>query len=97
MYTFKKALNKAATNHLDILPGYWLPVNYGEPFKNKAFAVVRCPTCGHLASLAHGTHEVGVGGMLTPSLVCPQSKDGQPCTFHDHCQLDGWEESNGKP
>lgn len=90
MFVFKKAGDVKEIG--DIPVGHWLKVDYGEPYKNSSFAVVRCPTCGMLGSLAHGTHEVAAGGVLHPSLVCQQHPGhGKPqCTFHDMCQLEGW-------
>lgn len=46
-------------------------------------AFFRCPRCPTVGSLA-GTHQVDVGGKVTPSLVCPN------CDFHEWVSLVGW-------
>jgi hypothetical protein len=55
---------------------------------NDKRCAVCCPSCGHRSSLGH-LHEIGVGGMVTPSYVC--THDG--CTFHEYVVLDGYDET----
>jgi len=53
----------------------------------KVTAEIACPSCGGFGSLAN--HEIAADGTISPSLVCPWSKE-LGCTFHEHGWLKDW-------
>ena len=48
-------------------------------------ALVCCPGCGKIGSLAE--HTIDPDGTVTPSLVCPFAH----CDFHDMAKLADWQ------
>lgn len=61
-----------------------LPKARWQRTENGKTAVIACPDCGKISSLAD--HEIDSIGVVKPSLMCPHDK----CQFHDHVQLIGW-------
>ena len=66
-------------------PGTWKRVT-GDLADIGYLAVVRCPECKLLESIAR-KHTVAADGKVSPSVVCPH--DG--CNWHVYVRLDGWE------
>lgn len=62
-------------------PLTWWPVTRSDGRKS---AMVTCGNA-HIASLAD--HDIGLGGYVTPSLVCPE----EGCGWHEWVRLDGWD------
>lgn len=59
-----------------------------EPFMNLdrySGATLFCPDCGKGMSI-HRNHTISDGGIVTPSIVCPQPG----CGFHDFGDFVGW-------
>jgi hypothetical protein len=48
-------------------------------------AILSCPSCGKLASLA--SHEILASGRVMPVVRCPHPS----CGWEDAVRLDGWE------
>lgn len=51
-----------------------------------------CPACEACFTLqvdGHG-HTIHADGTVTPSVVCPHRRKGQPCGWHEHIRLDDW-------
>ena len=46
-------------------------------------ALVKCPDCGQVCSLAH---EIKANGEVNPSLGCPNKQ----CSFHHYVTLEAW-------
>ena len=74
-------------------PNTWKPLRMADGSRKASYV---CPN-GHNGTLQD--HEIAVDGTVSPSVVCQgypagfRSKDApaEPCTFHDHLKLEGWE------
>lgn len=75
-----------------IQPGEYVKIHDDNPvserFSGIAWALTCCPGCGKVWTLAKRVHTVGLDGIVTPSLVCPNPSG---CPFHDFVKLEGWE------
>jgi len=71
--------------------GSWWKLD--ETDRNPEVVSIKCPLCGHCATLRRGEgsvyqgHEIAADGTVSPSIVCPHTPN---CSWHVWGRLDGW-------